>query len=149
MRGPKTDAEMRVKLLANRTISAEDCWLWKGSLNNYGYGMVSYCGVQWLVHRLSLSLFKPDEFNFLKCVLHKCDTPACFNPDHVYCGTKADNMKDRVERSSKTCCTQGHEFTPENTYITPSTGQRKCRICRRKSGIIEYLYKNTNTMRLS
>jgi len=30
-----------------------------------------------------------------------------------------------------THCVEGHEFTPENTYITPSTGHRKCRACQK------------------
>ena len=32
---------------------------------------------------------------------------------------------------SKTHCRRDHELTPENTYIYPSTGYRKCRACER------------------
>jgi hypothetical protein len=31
---------------------------------------------------------------------------------------------------SKTHCAQGHEYTPENTYIRPGTTHRHCRTCR-------------------
>ena len=31
----------------------------------------------------------------------------------------------------KTHCAQGHEYTPENTYIRPGTTHRHCRTCRR------------------
>jgi len=31
-------------------------------------------------------------------ILHRCDNPPCCNPPHLYLGTNADNVADRVSR---------------------------------------------------
>jgi hypothetical protein len=77
-------------------------------------------------------------------VLHRCDTPACSNPDHLFLGDRRINMEDAVAKGrckhigennrSKTHCPHGHEYTPENTFITQGGDGRpfrKCRECTR------------------
>lgn len=73
----------------------EGCWLWTGSKNNKGYGMIlvqTAIGKR-LAHRVSYELYVgpiPDGL----CALHRCDTPACVNPKHIFLGTKKDNIDD-------------------------------------------------------
>ncbi|WP_394118326.1 HNH endonuclease signature motif containing protein [Xanthobacter lutulentifluminis] len=46
-------------------------------------------------HRASWMAFKGDIPNGLH-VLHRCNTPSCVNPDHLYLGTNLDNAADRI-----------------------------------------------------
>lgn len=73
-----------------------DCWLWIGA-NNRGYGTFQLNGKYYRAHRLSWEMVNgiiPDGM----CVLHKCDTPACVNPAHLYLGSHADNSADMVQK---------------------------------------------------
>ena len=71
-------------------------WLWTLSWNHDGYGLTSRFG-QVIAHRLAYQAFIGPIPPGL-CVLHYCDTPACVNPNHLYVGTHADNVKDKVRK---------------------------------------------------
>lgn len=70
------------------------CILWKGCLSPAGYGRMRWLDKKnHLAHRISYEL-NFGAFDKRLCVLHKCDTPACINPDHLWLGTLAENTKD-------------------------------------------------------
>jgi hypothetical protein len=74
------------------------CWIWRGPKNRLGYGRIGVGkAVRELAHRFSWSLHRgaiPGDL----CVLHKCDTPACVNPDHLFLGTRPENTNDMVAK---------------------------------------------------
>lgn len=70
------------------------CWLWTAAMSSDGYGALRVRGKQTKTSRVSYELYRGKIPKGL-FVLHKCDTPACVNPDHLFLGTQRDNMHDR------------------------------------------------------
>jgi hypothetical protein len=79
------------------------CWLWIASCLPWGYGTIKVGSrtdgsrITARAHCLSWALYRgpiPKGLN----VLHKCDTPYCVNPDHLYVGTQKHNVRDMYQR---------------------------------------------------
>lgn len=86
------DPAVRFWAKINKT---EGCWLWTGCVNTTGYGMASWSGRQKniVAHRRVWTMLKGPIPEGME-VCHTCDVPRCCNPDHLFLGTHAENMKD-------------------------------------------------------
>jgi hypothetical protein len=87
------------RLLKATSIQENGCWTCTlgGSVSRYGKIKldgtrtgISNHRASWLVHKGPI----PED----QCVLHTCDTPRCINPDHLFLGSHADNVADRVTK---------------------------------------------------
>ncbi len=111
----------------------DKCWEWTASTNNRGYGWF-VSGSSTTAHRFSWRIHNGQIPPGL-CVCHRCDNPRCVNPSHLFLGTPADNMADKVAKGRAMSwtsfaghCQKGHLYTPETTRILWHGG-RRCRIC--------------------
>jgi hypothetical protein len=85
---------------------ADDCWVFRGGINNKGYGTFHIGGPDsspWTcreqkAHRVSWCLANPGASTEDSLVLHACDNPPCCNPAHLSLGTDLENVAQMVER---------------------------------------------------
>ncbi len=73
------------------------CLEWPLSDNGHGYGRMTYKGKRRLAHCVAYELTNgpiPEGHG----VLHRCDNPKCFRPDHLFTGTQAVNMQDCADK---------------------------------------------------
>jgi hypothetical protein len=95
--------DLKTRILGNITKTVNGCWEWNGS-KTYGYGKIivgsRLDGTRKTarVHRIAYQVFV-GEIPQGKFVCHKCDNPSCVNPEHLFLGTRQDNVDDREQKN--------------------------------------------------
>lgn len=83
------------KVRSRYKVVDSGCWEWTGATTRGGYGQVMDGRKNLRAHRAAYLLFVGDIPAGMH-VCHSCDNPLCINPDHLWLGTDAQNVKDKV-----------------------------------------------------
>lgn len=99
-----------IKRFFEKVEKTASCWMWvggrfgtnRGEYFRYGCFLMSKQRGAMLAHRASWELHYGEIPNGM-VVCHKCDTPLCVNPDHLFLGTQKDNAMDMVSKGRNYC----------------------------------------------
>lgn len=125
-------------------VTESGCWIWMASIGSGGYGKfgvgarpgkkLSQGSVSRAAHQVAYELMFgpiPEGMD----LDHLCRVRCCVNPQHLEPVTHQENCRRGIaaevataRNRAKTHCPRGHEYTPENTFVTQ--GGRKCKACR-------------------
>jgi hypothetical protein len=99
------------------------CWIWTSYWTSKGYAQCSTPILnEFRLHRAAYRAFKGEIPEGLS-VLHRCDTPPCINPDHLWLGTHRDNIQD-CRRKGRGADITGEKHPLFGRTLTPETRAR-------------------------
>lgn len=118
----KSEDRLSPKHLAVRLANALDdaidgqCWIWRRTTNDQGYGTLTVGRRSVYAHRLAYELSDGPIPHGLD-VMHSCDNPKCINPSHLSVGTRSNNMAD--------CYARGRSRIPVSRMKGETNGSAK------------------------
>jgi len=76
-------AKLTIEQQLNKIDKSGDCWIWKGGLSDYGFGVFGFGGKTKYPHRIMWE--KANGMSARGFVLkHTCGNNACCNHKHLY-----------------------------------------------------------------
>ena len=112
-------------------IKGEGCWMWTGAKGKRGYGLVGNM-YERNAHRVSYNIHIgviPPSME----ICHTCDNPECTNPEHLFLGTRKDNIQDMLSK--------GRYASKKPKHISNYYGVSFNRTHRRWEGKVMFNYK--------
>jgi hypothetical protein len=91
-------SQIKALLTTHCVIDSNGCWLWSRSYRGKGYAQLTLSGRRQVQGNRAAFFAFNGEIPAGQWVLHKCDVPACCNPEHLFLGTAKDNTMDCVAK---------------------------------------------------
>lgn len=134
---------VRLAHAIDNAVSPEDCWLWDGPVDAWGYARVRDTMAHRWVYEVIIGPIPPGYQ--LDHICHDpdvctegrtCTHRRCVNPFHLVAVVPRINALRSTAPTAinamKTACIAGHPLSGDNLYVQRSTGKRYCRTCQRR-----------------
>lgn len=133
----------------NLFTKTDSCWIWHGQRHQLGYGIVRHqSGRREAAHRIAFRFYRGEIPRGL-LVCHKCDTPSCVNPEHLFLGSQKDNLLDMIKKGRKKIWHPVGEKNPKSIFSEQQirimrslydSGQKVANIRRRFGGAYQSVW---------
>lgn len=134
------------RLRARTVVNEKGCHVWQGPVTVKGYIMHTHRAYRTQGHRISYMLKHGVRLRKDQLVCHDCDNRRCWNDDHHWIGSPAQNSLDMVKKGrchewTRTHCPKNHPYDETNTtWKVAKSGRpaRECRECVRMRSKLRY-----------
>lgn len=118
-------------------VPESGCWIWEGYLTKDGYGQITISDKGHRTHRVAWELVNgPIPHGMLVC--HRCDTPTCINPNHLFIGSHSDNLRDAMNKGRKQPPPNPGKLTAEQVVEIRNASEKQSVIAK-KYGIVQQM----------
>jgi len=115
------------------------CWLWRGHVDEKGYGRFDWNDQHGYAHRFSWEVANGEALPPLTAggmeIDHLCHNRQCVRPGHLQLVPRRENVRRAFSAAGihhrTTHCPQGHPYDEANTWLDQRgrTPRRRCRQC--------------------